>query len=64
MLTRRPGKYWPAISALGIGAMSFTDFYGSTDTKDAFKILACAMDHGLNHIDTANMYGMLSLIHI
>ena len=58
MLTRRPGKYWPAISALGIGAMSFTDFYGSTDTKDAFKILACAMDHGLNHIDTANMYGM------
>ena len=58
MLTRRPGKFWPAISALGIGAMSFTDFYGPIDTKDSFKILSCAMDHGINHIDTANIYGM------
>ena len=46
------------ISALGIGAMSFSDFYGQTDTKQSFEILKTAMDFGVNHIDTANMYGM------
>ncbi len=58
MLTRIPGKNWPRISALGIGAMSFSDFYGQTDTKQSFEILKTAMDFGVNHIDTANMYGM------
>ena len=58
MLTRCPGKNWPRISALGIGAMSFSDFYGQTDTKQSFEILTTAMDFGVNHIDTANMYGM------
>ena len=58
MLTRIPGKNWPRISALGIGAMSFTDFYGKTDTKQSFEILKTAMDFGVNHIDTANMYGI------
>ena len=58
MLIRCPGKNWPKISALGIGAMSFSDFYGATDTKQSFEILKTAMDFGVNHIDTANMYGM------
>ena len=58
MLTRRPGKFWPITSAIGIGAMSFSDFYGPTDTKDTFKILNTAMEYGINHIDTANIYGM------
>tara|TARA_X000000368_G_scaffold374148_1_gene325632 strand:- start:237 stop:1238 length:1002 start_codon:yes stop_codon:yes gene_type:complete len=58
MLIRCPGKNWPKISALGIGAMSFTDFYGQTDTNQSFEILKTAMDFGVNHIDTANMYGM------
>ena len=58
MLNRCPGKNWPNISAIGIGAMSFSDFYGPTDTKQAFEILKTSMDYGINHIDTANMYGM------
>ena len=58
MLTRCPGKFWPRISAIGIGAMSFSDFYGPTDTKNTFNILNTALDHGVNHIDTANVYGM------
>ena len=61
MLNRCPGKNWPNISAIGIGAMSFSDFYGPTDTKQAFEILRTSMECGINHIDTANM---LSLIHI
>ena len=58
MLFRRPGKKWPKISVIGIGAMSFSDFYGPTNTKKSFNILKTAMDFGINHIDTANMYGM------
>ncbi len=58
MLIRCPGKNWPEISALGIGAMSFSNFYGPTDTNQSFEILKTAMDFGVNHIDTANMYGM------
>ena len=58
MLTRCPGKSWPTISAIGIGAMSFSDFYGSTDIKDTFSILNTAMENGINHIDTADIYGL------
>ena len=36
--------------------MSFSDFYGPTDTKDTFKILNTAMENGINHIDTADIY--------
>ena len=50
MLNRCPGKNWPNISAIGIGAMSFSDFYGPTDTKQAFEILKTSMDYGINHI--------------
>ena len=58
MLIRRPGKSWPTTSALGIGAMSFTDFYGPTNKEESFQILTTAMENGINHIDTANIYGM------
>ena len=37
--------------------MSFSDFYGQTDTKQSFQLLKTAMDF-MNHIDTASMYGM------
>ena len=57
MQTRQLGKNGPEVSAIGIGAMSFTDFYGPT-TKDAsFDVLRTALDLGIDHIDTANVYG-------
>ncbi|MGB1209098.1 MAG: aldo/keto reductase [Paracoccaceae bacterium] len=45
-------------SALGIGAMSFSDFYGATTDAQSFAILDAAMDAGVRHIDTSNVYGM------
>lgn len=45
------------VSAIGIGAMSFSDFYGTTDTGKSHAILKQALDLGIDHIDTANVYG-------
>ncbi|PSL19788.1 aldo/keto reductase [Shimia abyssi] len=48
----------PDVSAVGVGAMSFSDFYGPTDEARSHAILDAAMDVGVTHLDTANVYGM------
>ncbi|WP_420566705.1 aldo/keto reductase [Thalassovita sp.] len=58
MKLRTLGKNGPEISALGIGAMSFSEFYGPTTEENSFAILSAALDAGVTHIDTANVYGM------
>ncbi|SFC50174.1 aldo/keto reductase [Tropicimonas isoalkanivorans] len=57
MKTRRIGRDGPDVSALGVGAMSFSDFYGPTDEATSHAILEAAMEHGVSHIDTSNVYG-------
>ena len=57
MKQRQLGKNGPVISAIGIGAMSFSDFYGATDEAQSHAILSAALDEGVTHIDTANVYG-------
>ena len=52
------GQSGPMVSCLGIGAMSFADFYGATTEESSFAILDEAMAAGVTHIDTANVYGM------
>jgi aryl-alcohol dehydrogenase-like predicted oxidoreductase len=59
MKTRRLGASGPLISAIGIGAMSFSDFYGTTDEAQSHAILTAALDEGVTHIDTSNVYGPL-----
>jgi len=46
------------VSAMGYGAMSFSDFYGPTNEARSHAILDAALDAGLTHIDTSNVYGM------
>ena len=58
MIKRMLGKGGPLVSAIGIGAMSFTNFYGPTSEEDSHLILKTAIDLGIDHIDTANVYGM------
>ena len=41
------------LSAVGIGAMSFADFYGPVTEDQAHAILDKARHAGINHIDTA-----------
>ncbi len=58
MEVRKLGANGPKVSSLGIGAMSFADFYGPTTEENSYAILDAAMEAGVTHIDTANVYGM------
>jgi len=58
MNKRKLGNIGTKVSAIGIGAMSFTDFYGPTDEEKSHAILTAALDLGIDHIDTSNVYGM------
>ncbi|MGR3483516.1 aldo/keto reductase [Salipiger marinus] len=57
MKTLIMGQGGPEIPALGIGAMSFADFYGETTEAASFAVLDAAVAAGLRHIDTSNVYG-------
>lgn len=58
MKTRLLGAKGPAVSCLGVGAMSFSDFYGATNKAESHAILEAALEAGVTHIDTANVYGL------
>lgn len=56
-------KKIPAAPALadcrvGLGCMSFSGAYGPTDLAEAHRTLAAAIDLGVSHLDTSNVYGM------
>ncbi|MCJ7872853.1 aldo/keto reductase [Phaeobacter sp. J2-8] len=46
------------VSVMGVGAMSFAEFYGPTTEENSWAILDAARDLGVSHIDTSNVYGM------
>lgn len=58
MEKRQLGPNGPMVSAVGVGAMSFAGFYGETTDEQSRDVLAAALDLGIDHIDTAYMYGV------
>jgi aryl-alcohol dehydrogenase-like predicted oxidoreductase len=58
MQQRQLGKGGPMVSAIGYGAMSFSDFYGPTSVEQSHKVLDACRDLGITHLDTSNIYGM------
>lgn len=56
MKTRRIGE--DTVSALGVGAMSFSPFFGPVDESACHEVLDVALDAGVTHVDVANIYGM------
>ena len=58
MKKRQLGQNGPFVSVVGIGAMSFTNFYGDTNESESHAVLTEALDLGIDHIDTSNVYGM------
>ena len=58
MLQKRAlGKNGPLVPALGLGCMGMSDFYGPRDAAESLATLNHALDRGVNHLDTADMYG-------
>ncbi len=57
MKTRTLGKNGPRISAIGLGCMAMSAFYGAHDDSESLATLHYALDRGLNFLDTADMYG-------
>lgn len=51
------GKSGPDVSQLGIGAMSFSGAYGESTMGECHAVLNACRNVGINHIDTANLYG-------
>jgi aryl-alcohol dehydrogenase-like predicted oxidoreductase len=45
------------VSALGLGCMGMSEFYGEADQAACMKVLNHALDIGINFLDTADMYG-------
>lgn len=58
MKKRALGRNGPLVGAVGYGAMSFSDFYGPATEEGSFKMLDACLELGVDHIDTANVYGM------
>ena len=58
MKARKLSQNGPLLHPIGIGAMSFSNFYGTTNELESHAILDTAMEAGVAHIDTANVYGM------
>lgn len=46
------------VSALGLGCMGMSDFYGPADDTQNLAVLNHAVDIGINFLDTADMYGV------
>src|SRR3954464_11475916 len=45
------------VSAIGLGCMGMSEFYGARDEEEALATLERALDLGVIFLDTADMYG-------
>ncbi|MEU4715970.1 aldo/keto reductase [Micromonospora purpureochromogenes] len=57
MIRRRMGATGPDVSAIGLGCMGMSFAYGGRDDAESTRTLHRALDLGVNHLDTADMYG-------
>lgn len=57
MKTRRLGRNGPEVSAVGLGCMGMSAFYGATDNTQSLATLDRALELGVTLFDTAEMYG-------
>ena len=58
MQYRQLGADGPNVSALGLGCMGMSEFYGQGDDAESIATLRRALDLGVNFLDTADMYGV------
>ena len=57
MKTRKLGLGGPEVSAIGLGCMGMSAFYGGSDETQSIAVIHRALDLGVTLFDTAEMYG-------
>jgi aryl-alcohol dehydrogenase-like predicted oxidoreductase len=57
MQTRTLGRNGPTVSALGLGCMGMSEFYGAHNDSESIATLHRALERGVNFLDTADIYG-------
>jgi aryl-alcohol dehydrogenase-like predicted oxidoreductase len=55
---RTLGRNGLSVSAIGLGCMGMSEFYGPADEATNLDVLNHALDIGVNFLDTADMYGV------
>ena len=58
MQTRSLGKNGPHVSAIGLGCMGMSEFYGPADDAQSISVIHEYLAAGGNFLDTADMYGV------
>jgi aryl-alcohol dehydrogenase-like predicted oxidoreductase len=57
MRQRKLGTQGLTVSALGLGCMGMSDFYGQRDEEESIATIHRALEQGVNFLDTSDMYG-------
>jgi aryl-alcohol dehydrogenase-like predicted oxidoreductase len=57
MTDRTLGRDGPTVSALGLGCMGMSEFYGPTDDEQSIATIQRALDLGITLLDTSDAYG-------
>jgi aryl-alcohol dehydrogenase-like predicted oxidoreductase len=57
MQTRTLGLKGPTVSALGLGCMGMSEFYGAGDDDESVATIHRALELGVNFLDTSDVYG-------
>ena len=57
-ITYRPlGSNGPSVSAVGLGCMGLSGVYGAAQDAQSEDLIRYALDSGINHLDSSDMYG-------
>ena len=57
MQTRQLGTHGPTVSALGLGCMGMSEFYGARDDDESTATIHRALELGVTLLDTSDIYG-------